>query len=374
MLGWRNGIREGLKILWPQGRVGPSPTPSTMNELVFRELGEDENFDPLSINKRVYFTQSETYGKWQKSAGRKVRRFVGTAGNDNVIFFQMIVFPLTQKKNYIYIPYGPVWNNIQEKTISNLRDKIKKITKEEKAVFARLDFTPQVAEEKNLKKYFKRSRKSTYHSAAFQPRTEWFLDLHKPEENILKEMKGNGRYSVNLAIRKGVKAEIIRDNLSHYLDTFYSLSEETAKRDGFKLHDKSYYKSIFDLADKEKNAFLSIAKYDGKIVVMDFIFMFGGIGNYVFGSSSSEFRNLMPTYLAQWTAIQESRKLGCQNYNFGGIATEKNKKIYKGWEGLSFFKRKFGGFEVDHSDFYDFVGDGFLYFLYNFRKSLKQIF
>ncbi|TSC91207.1 MAG: hypothetical protein CEN90_589 [Parcubacteria group bacterium Licking1014_17] len=31
MPGWRNGIREGLKILCPQGLVGPSPTPGTMN-------------------------------------------------------------------------------------------------------------------------------------------------------------------------------------------------------------------------------------------------------------------------------------------------------------------------------------------------------
>jgi hypothetical protein len=28
--GWRNGIREGLKIPWSQGLVGSSPTPGTL--------------------------------------------------------------------------------------------------------------------------------------------------------------------------------------------------------------------------------------------------------------------------------------------------------------------------------------------------------
>ena len=33
MLGWWNGIHEGLKILWSQGYVGSTPTPSTRIKL-----------------------------------------------------------------------------------------------------------------------------------------------------------------------------------------------------------------------------------------------------------------------------------------------------------------------------------------------------
>ena len=65
-----------------------------------------------------------------------------------------------------------------------------------------------------------------------------------------------------------------------------------------------------------------------KILAMDLVIVFGKIANYVFGGSSDEERNRMPTYLAQWKAICYAKQLNCSNYNFGGISTEN--KIYKG--------------------------------------------
>jgi lipid II:glycine glycyltransferase (peptidoglycan interpeptide bridge formation enzyme) len=78
----------------------------------------------------------------------------------------------------------------------------------------------------------------------------------------------------------------------------------------------------------------------------------------------------MPTYLAQWKAITHAKKIGCVDYDFGGIANDN--KMYKGWEGLTAFKKKFGGREVRHSDFFDVVVQPFWYHLYNLRKLLKK--
>ena len=97
----------------------------------------------------------------------------------------------------------------------------------------------------------------------------------------------------------------------------------------------------------------------------------GGIANYVFGGSSTEERNRMPTYAAQWKAIVQAKKVGCTTYNFGGVAPVGN--MYKGWEGLTIFKQKFGGYEVRHSDFYDAVIQPFWYHLYNARKLVKKL-
>jgi hypothetical protein len=37
------------------------------------------------------------------------------------------------------------------------------------------------------------------------------------------------------------------------------------------------------------------------------------------------------------------------------------------------FKKKFGGKEIAHSDFFDVVVNPFWYHLYNFRKRIKKI-
>ena len=132
---------------------------------------------------------------------------------------------------------------------------------------------------------------------------------------------------------------------------------------------KKYYKTIFENLSRT-SSYLSVARYGEKILAIDLVIVFGKTANYVFGCSSNEERNRMPAYLAQWEAICYAKELNCDYYNFGGISAENN--IYKGWEGLTIFKKKFGGKEVRHSDFFDVVVNPFLYHLYNLRKRLKK--
>ena len=165
--------------------------------------------------------------------------------------------------------------------------------------------------------------------------------------------------------------EIITGDFVRYFDIFYELMSETAKRNGFSIHQKNYYKNIFQNLYKTKS-YLSVAKYGQKVLAIDLVVVFGKIANYVFGGSSSEERNRVPTYLAQWEAICHAKKLNCDFYNFGGISI--NDKIYIGWKGLTIFKKKFGGKEITHSDFFDVIVNQFWYRLYNFRKQLQKIF
>ena len=340
-----------------------------MKPFELREIGDDENFNPSNLCADVPFTQASFYGDWQKSLGRTVRRFLVYRNKEIVAYFQLIKYPLLLGKSYFYIPYGPVTKDFSEDFFANLKQELKRIAKTENSVFVRLDFTP-LATSETLSKFFTKAPLYTYHSAYFQPRTEWFLSLEKSENEILVAMHEKTRYSIRLAEKKGITAEIITEDFEKYFEVFYKLMAGTAKRNGFSLHQKSYYENIFQTLHKT-NSYLSIARYDQKILAIDLIIVFGKIANYVFGGSSDEERNRMPTYLAQWKAICYAKQLNCNFYNFGGIATEN--KIYKGWDGLTIFKKKFGGKEITHSDFFDVVVNPFWYHLYNFRKRLKKI-
>jgi len=341
-----------------------------------KELTGGEDFDLATFHIEAPFTQADFYADWQRGLGREVKKYIinnineTTKESEIVAYFQMIKYPLLLGKSYFYIPYGPVFknSNTKEDLLVFIKQEIKKISMAENAVFTRLDFTPVIANE-ILNKVFTKSPLYTYHSSFFQPRTEWFLNLEKSETELLADMHKNHRYSIRVAEKEKVNVEIVTENFKKYFETFYELMAGTAERNNFKLHPKNYYQNIFQNLSKI-NAHLAIAKYNEKILVIDLVIIYGGVANYVFSGSGNEERDKMPTYLALWKSILQAKALGCKYYNFGGISAENRPE--KSWEGLTAFKKKWGGQEISHSDFFDLVANPFLYHLYNLRKLLKS--
>ena len=142
---------------------------------------------------------------------------------------------------------------------------------------------------------------------------------------------------------------------------------QTAKRNGFFLHPKEYYRHIFH--SPPPHSYLSVARLGEKILAIDVVVIFAGVAHYVFGASNDEEKNRMPTYAAQWGALGHAKHYGCTSYNFGGISTDR--MPVRGWTGLTRFKKNFGGREVVHSDFFDIVIHPFWYHLYTLRKHIK---
>lgn len=341
------------------------------NNYIFKELKDDENFESSSLVENVPFTQASFYGDWQKYFKRTVKRFIVNKNDKTVAYFQLIKYPLISKWNYIYIPYGPVCKDFSQEFLIELKKELNKIAKQMNAVFVRLDFTPIITTKDSalVQHVGKPAPSYTYHSAYFQPRVEWFLKLDKTEEELYKSMHENNRYSIRLAERKEIKTEIISENFTRYLEPFYELMAITSQRNGFSLHPKEYYEAIFKNLNSNY-AFLVVARFGEKILAIDLIIIYSKIANYVFACSSNEERNRAPTYGAIWSAIKHSKSLDCKYFNFGGITTDDQPN--KGWEGLTNFKKKFGGKEVRHSDFFDLVVNPLIYWLYNIRKWLKK--
>ena len=339
-------------------------------------LKEINNFDPSTICAETPFTQAGFYGDWQKALGREVKRYIInnvneiTKESEVVAYFQMIKYPLLLGKSYFYIPYGPVLKDSKpdQNLLIFIKKEIKNICKRENAVFTRLDFTPVISNN-ILNKIFTKSPLYTYHGAFFQPRTEWFLDLKKSETELLKEMHKNHRYSIRVAEKEKIEVEIVTENFENYFETFYELMAGTAERNGFNLHSKDYYQNIFNNLAKTKSH-LAVARYKEEILVIDLIITYGEVVSYVFSGSSNKERNKMPTYLALWQSILVAKKQGSTYYNFGGISGTDMPE--KNWEGLTAFKKKWGGKEIKHGDFIDIVTNPLWYLLYNSRKFLKN--
>jgi lipid II:glycine glycyltransferase (peptidoglycan interpeptide bridge formation enzyme) len=332
------------------------------------EITTEKEFNPLAVNPSAPFTQAWFYGDWQKEAKREVRRFLIEDKDEVIGSIQTIRYPLPFNKSYVYAPYGPVLkNNLTEKTADFLKKALKEVFNDGKTSFIRLDFWPTLKEKSEAiaGEFFHRAPISSYRGSYFQPRADRVIDLKQSENDIFMSIEPKARYNIRLADKKGVAVKIIAKNFLNYFEDFYFLMDETAKRDGFSLHPRAYYEEIFNNAEKHKNAFLTLAFYEDKLLSASFVTLYGETAFFLLGSSSSDHRELMPSYLCQWQSVRKAKDLGFFYYSFGGVS---HKRLNKSWEGISFYKKKFGGFIKEYSPFYDLVVLPFWYYLYILKK------
>ncbi len=364
-----------------------------MNRVIFKEIGKDE-YQALCTARDVPLTQNYFYGEWQVAIGKNVWRYKIEQGSRVLGFFQIIKYSLPFSRSYLYIPHGPVivgdlpgdfWRDFKFFTTS--------FCGREKAVFLRFDSfilrmfiggsmednfennvleiaSSQASHNDNYSSFFRVPK--LFYDGSFQPKFEWIIDLTKSEEEILADMKKVNRYTVRQAEKIGVETEIVRNNFVNYLDKFYDLIEDTAKRDEFFHNSKDYYRKVFNKCEEDGNAFMLITRLKGEIMLINFFVIYGDSVFFLFSGSENNNRKIGYTYLAQWGAIKYARGLGLKKYNFGAVISDQNEyRHYQRWQGFSDFKKRFGGSMIEYSDLYDAVYNRFWYFLYMLKKLTR---
>ncbi|MEO5951624.1 MAG: peptidoglycan bridge formation glycyltransferase FemA/FemB family protein [Chloroflexia bacterium] len=215
-------------------------------------------------------------------------------------------------------------------------------------------------------------------SGRLQPARTWVLDIGGKEDDLLKGMKPKTRYNLRLAGRRGVvvrRAESYND-----LRAFHSLLETTGTRDEFGIHTFPYYDSLWRtfgpnglntmallIADHPDEAERAQGPIAGLLAMR-----FGTDAVYMYGASDNRGREHMPNYLLQWEAMKWAKANGCTRYDFWGIpdppseGEEENSEVSpintrSGLRGVYWFKRGFGGREIEYPGAYDYVYNHLLY-------------
>ncbi|MCS7061792.1 MAG: peptidoglycan bridge formation glycyltransferase FemA/FemB family protein, partial [Anaerolineae bacterium] len=165
-----------------------------------------------------------------------------------------------------------------------------------------------------------------------QPRRTIWVNLDVEEEvDILSPMKQKTRYNIGLARRKGVT---VREGSADDLATFYALSRLTAERNEFAIYPESYYRAFLQLFGPAgaNCARLFIAEHNGRALAALVVVAFGKRATYLYGASSNEDRDLMPTYLLQWEAMRWARERGCRTYDMWGVPDEDEETLEAGFK------------------------------------------
>jgi len=306
------------------------------------------------------FLQSWNWGEFNEIMGRKSWR-LGVYDNDKIIAVALVSKIGARRSTFLFVSHGPVIaDNISEidkkEILKLLLDRLLEIAKEEKAVFIRIS-PIWLRNEKNIKLFQDlKFRNAPIH---MHPETTWELDISKPEENILMEMRKTTRYLIKQA-EKNPDVEIIRSNNIEDLKFFNYVYSETGKRQHFTIYQNRYTEKEFTTFLKDNQVSLFLGKYKNEVVASAIFIFWQGTCFYHHSGSLLKYNKIPVSYLLQWEAIKEAKKRGCLVYNFWGIAPdikekEDVKKSKHPWAGLSLFKMGFGGYKKDYVVAQDFI-------------------
>ncbi len=308
------------------------------------------------------------WGEFQKKLHYDILR-LGVYDNKKLVTITLVIKIRSKRGNFLLIPHGPIFNIPSEnlsvtiksdnestilEIINTLTQHLSEIASKERFWFIRM--APILS---NLPQHKDILSKAGYRQAPIyiHAETMWAVDVSQSEEDILKGMRKNTRY----LIKKGIKdaIEITQHTTSESLDEFWRLYEQTFTREHFTPFPKSYINAEFEAFNAEKAATVLLGRMPSnfdqeglsKYLAASLVLFTNTTGFYHQGASTHS--DYPVTYQLQWQTILETKKRGCKYYNFYGIYNPG--RTPRAWQGLSLFKRGFGGFQVDYIPTHDYV-------------------
>jgi len=299
------------------------------------------------------FLHSWYWGEFHKRLDHAVERRGFYDGETLVGMLLGIVEP-AKRGRHLVIPGGPILDWQKPDVIEAWLKTVQDICKTHNCLFARV--RPQLLDTPEHQALFKKLgfRRAPMHVTA-DLTTQ--LDLTKSDDELKRGMRKGTRYEVNRAAKLGIHVEAVKDD--RYLDEFYNLQLETAKRQGFVPFSKRFLTEQFRVFAEESKVLMYRSTHEGKLLAMAFIIFYGHEAAYHYGASTALARQLPGAYAVQWEAIQEARRRGCTRYNLWGVTGHGQTKHR--FYGVSVFKRGFGGEDVAYLPAQDVVAKPFKY-------------
>jgi lipid II:glycine glycyltransferase (peptidoglycan interpeptide bridge formation enzyme) len=289
----------------------------------------------LSVHPHVHLLQTGEWGELKSAFGWKAIRII--TGNVGVqILFRKLPLGFTVG----YIP-KPAFCSQLSILNQELWHEIDSLCKRKRAIFLKVE--PDLWQESNQVPIANYQVRVSPHN--IQPPRTIIIDLKDSQEQILARMKQKTRYNIRLAEKKGVTVRAWDD-----IEAFHNMMLLTGNRDGFGVHSREYYQHAYDLLHPKQMVELLLAVYERTPLAALFVARHGNHAYYLYGASTDEERNRMPTYLLQWEAMKWAKAHGCEEYDLWGVPDKEEATLEANFEtrqdglwGVYRFKRGFGG-------------------------------
>jgi lipid II:glycine glycyltransferase (peptidoglycan interpeptide bridge formation enzyme) len=277
------------------------------------------------------FLQTESFGKFREQLGEKNLPLGIFEGNQLVGIAQCQKIS-ARRGTFLHVAHGPLVTGEREEVLAFFLKEIKKIGQQEQCDFVRISPLLNTFIVQSFKK--EKYRPAPLH---INPNRTWVLDLTQSEDDLLKNMRKSTRYEVRRIEKCGIKVSM--GNEKKDLETFWKLHSKTAARQKFVPFSRKSTELELDIFKNDCQIFS--ASLEGEHYASSVILYDAHAGYYHQGASV--LHKLPFAHATLWSAILEAKKRGCTEFNFWGVSPEENKD--HPWNGLSRFKRGFGGEE-----------------------------
>lgn len=196
------------------------------------------------------------------------------------------------------------------------------------------------------------------------------VDLVPDENQLLLRMKQKTRYNIRIAQKHGV---IVRDISAdpHGFDIFYSLYEDTLKRQRYLGHGKSYHKIVWETMKKAGHSKLFAAFYNNIPLAAYHMMYDSERAFYVYGGTSTQHKEVMASNVLMWEVIRDAKKLGKTYFDMWG-ALDKHHDPHDPWAGFHRFKEGYGGRHMTFMPTIDVVIRPLWYKIFSFSWPIRN--
>ena len=159
------------------------------------------------------------------------------------------------------------------------------------------------------------------------------VDLTQSEEEIFADMSKSARKDIRRGTRNGIAVE--RVDTPEGIERCLDILDQTAGRADFSLHDRDYYRRIFEEFGDGSPVYL--ATHDGEDVSFLWILRSDDIGMQMYGGTTRPGLKLYAKYVLTWEVLKDLRASGVKRHDMNGLYGE----------GVAAFKQKFAGHVSD---------------------------
>ncbi len=257
----------------------------------------------------------------------------------------------------LYLPRGPVLDYGDRAAAEAFGAALRRLAEEQHAFMVQAD--PAVPEEREdahqalTQMGFVRQEKQGLFRI-LQPR--WVMripvDRYGGPEGLLAALSHKTRYNIGLAGRKGVV--VVPRTDGEGCRAFHRLLWAAGRSKGFPVRGLGFHEALWRRCVQPGLGEYLFAEHQGRLLAAIQVLRFGPTAWYMYGASTDEDRNLMPTYLLQWEGIRRSWAAGCRCYDMRGVHSATPHPEDPEY-GVYDFKRKFNAEMVRFLGEYDLV-------------------
>lgn len=269
---------------------------------------DQERWDHLLQELGGQLHQSWRWGEFRERDGWGVERVVTDGGDD--VGMAQILFKRRGPVSTAFIPRGPLVRGDQGQVLPELFAAIDHACRRHRALSITIE-----PEQPLVLDGMARAEAFPTGEHRYTPGRTVMVPL-VDDEALVRQMHATKRWEIRRATRRGITIDHCAVTESS-IASFHSVLEDTSTRNRFRINPPSYYARFLEKFGED--AALMFAMVDGNVAAGLIAARFGPVATYLFGASSSRYREPGASAYLHYQAMRWAREQGCTRYDLWGI-------------------------------------------------------